>query len=323
MADFDGEDPSEILGAGDTQLMKIITQKSDAGNSGIIASFVLSNGKSIKSLFLYLTKYTDINFNFFKQGLQIDGISYNELNTIDSTTYMTLKGNKLTEYNFIPSNIFGDSTLDAVAISVNSKEFFSFLKKCRAKTSIRLELNRNNPKLILYVINDGITKVFFIDYKQTNITTCPISGSIVDPNTPDNYKTLVEVFSNEMAGQHTKYGGIFYDFNIAVYNEGIYVWSDANGVGGTPYGKVDGTYLHFQLKNSCAKHWLTLFRITPSSTLSITALDSNVLKLSMPIGSYGDMYEFQFPKITNAMIAWASQRNTIPNQFPVQIENNH
>lgn len=311
--DLDGEDLTEIKSAGDTQLMKIIPSKSDALSSGIIASFSMCGGKAIKALFNYLTEYQKFNFDFYKQGFQIDGIKMYENNTIDTLSYVIYKADKLLEYIFCPQNIPGCETRETISIKVSSKEIFSYLKKTKAQTSIRIELNRHTPKLILYVINGGTSKPFYIDYEFCMSTPCPISGDILKPDLVANYKTLIEVFSSEMASQSTKYGGTLYDFNLAVYREGIYVWSNAPGVGGVQYGKVEDTYLRFQLPVESAKRWSTLFKISPNATLSIFALDENIIKFYMPVTTSGEMYVFQFPKATNPMLTnLLAQRNAYP-----------
>lgn len=316
MADFDADDDHEIKNVSDTQLMRIIPSKSDAVSSGIISSFSLSNGKMIKSIFSYMTIYQDFNITFYPQGFQLDQILLNDAGTIDTVSYTIFKTDTLVEYTFCPQNAYSsDKPIESITINVSSKEFNACIKKAKAQTSIRVELNRNNPKLIVNVINGATTKPYYIDYKVINAVPCPVNGEITKTTSHVNFKTLIEIFSAEMASQSTKYNGVFYDFNIAVYNEGIYVWSDTPGVGGVPYGKVEGVYHSFQLKTECAKRWSGLFRMSPNSTLSISALDSNVLKISMPVGSYGNHIIFQYPKMNNAMLTWMAQRNTIPQQI--------
>lgn len=316
MADFDADENQEIKNVSDSQLMRIIPSKSDALSSGVISSFSLSNGKMIKATFAYMTIYQDFNFTFYPQGFQMDQILLNDTGSIDTASYTIFKSDMLVEYTYCPQNGYAsDKIPESITINVNAKDFFACIKKAKAQTSIRVELNRNNPKLIVNVINGASSKPYYIDYKLTQQVPCPVNGDIIKQNIPVNFKTLIEVFCSEMACQSTKYNGVFYDFNIAVYNEGIYVWSDATGVGGVPYGKVEGSYHSFSLKTECAKRWSGLFRMSDKSTLSVTALDNNVIKLSMPIGSFGNHFIFQYPKMTNAMLTWISQRSSVPQQI--------
>lgn len=315
MADFDAEDSLEIKNVGDTQLMRIIPSKSDAQSSGVISSFSLSNGKMIKAIFAYMTIYQDFNITFYSQGFQLDQILLNDTGNIETASYTIFKSDMLVEYTFCPQNAYtSDKIPDSITINVNAKEFYAAIKKAKAQTSIRVELNRNNSKLILHVINGASSKPYYIDYRVIQAVPCPVNGEITKHNIHVNFKTLIEVFCSEMASQSTKHNGVFYDFNIAVYSEGIYVWSDASGVGGVPYGKVEGLYHSFSLKSECAKRWSGLFRMSVNSTLSISALDSNVIKLSMPVGSFGNHFIFQYPKMTSSMLTWMAQKSAIPQQ---------
>lgn len=327
---LDGDEIDEIKSSGDSQLVRMVPSRSDAVSSGIFASFSLSGGKSIKALFNYLTEYDKFTFDFYQQGFQIDGVKLNTNGTIDTLSYMIYKADRLIEYIFCPQNVPGYENNKSISVRVSSKNFYSFLKKTRASTSIRVELNKTVGKLILYVINGGTCKPFYLDYEWCHSTPCPISGEIINPSLPPNHKTLIEVFCAEMSSQSTKYGEILYDFNIAIYSEGIFVWSDAPGPGGTAYGKTQGEYIQFQLSVECAKRWQTLFRISINATLSLYAINNEVLKLCMPISSAGEMYIFQYPKLTNPMMSsLTTQRGNMmnsniiyPQQQIIPLDNN-
>lgn len=292
--DLDDRD-SEMQSIGDAQLLKYLPSKTDAEASGLVASFSTCDGKFTKALFDYISVNPEFVFEFHSQGVIVRSIlTDNETGQHDTISYMVFKGKKQLEYTFCPQNIPGDNK-NSICLKVSSSSVLSYVKKNKATTLVRFEFNANNPRMNVQVINGGITSPFFLEYKIVPEISFPISGKIVDPELQSNFPMTTELFSASMVNMSAKYSGVSYDFGIAVFNDGVYIWTEAPGVGGIPYGKQSGTPISFSLKNSVAKRLAKLCKICPRSPVTITAVDSSVFKICSGIGTC-EIIIYQFPK---------------------------
>lgn len=324
--DLDERD-SELQSIGDAQLLKYLPTKTDAEASGLVASFSTCDGKFTKALFDYISANPEFVFEFHHQGVIIRSIlTDNETGQYDTISYMIFNGKKQLEYTFCPRNIPGRNGTEKtteeefICIKVNSSSVLSYVKKNKATTLVRFEFNINNPRMNIQVINGGIISPFFLEYKIVPKLPLPIPGQITNPSTESNFTMTTELFSTAMVNMSSKYSGVLYDFGISVFNNGIYIWTDAPGVGGISHGKQSGTPISFQLKNSVAKRLAKLCKISPRSPVTITALDSSIFKLCSNIGSC-EITIYQFPKCGGQYIngSYPGVTNAIQTNLQQQI----
>lgn len=280
---------------GDANLLNCLPNKSDMIKSGLIASISFCDGKSTKAVFDYMLAYPDFTIEFHPQGVIFKEILMYKSGCIDTASYVIFKGDKQLEYNFCPQNIPGDGDKSHICIKVNSATISSYVKKNKATTLVRFELNVNSSRIIVNVINGGVIIPYYLEYKVVPMATFPIPSKLADPNTPANLRITSELFSAAMVNVGMKYNNVLYDFNINIFNDGIYVRTDAPGVGGIPHGKVDGSSINFQVKNNVAKRLAKICKISPRTPVTITAIDENVFKIWSNVGSYAEIIIYQYP----------------------------
>ncbi|MDR3597168.1 hypothetical protein [Clostridium sp.] len=312
--DLDDKESSEMQSIGDSQLLKALSSKTDDISSGLIGSFSLSDGKSSKAAFDLLGTYSDFTIEFRPEGVQIIAVLIDkQTGMADNYLYMVFTADKLVQYKFCPHNIRNRSNQSSASISVASNIFNSILKKNKSNTNITIEYFNNKQKLDINVINSGTMMSYQVDFTVVDQATCPIPGRITSTSLTPNFKLTTELFAAAMSNVSSKYGGVSYDFNMEVYNDGFRACTEAPGVSGVPHGKCSGNFLPFPLKNAFSKKMSKIHRISPRSTISITAIDGNLFKISLPISSYGFMYNFQYPKVTNQIVPKNSPQGLIQN----------
>lgn len=280
---------------GDAQLMNNLPKKNELIKSGLIGSITFCDGKSIKSLFDFMTTYTDFIMEFHPQGLIIKQCLMHKPNVYDTVSYMVFKGNKQCDYNFYPENIPGEGTKDYICVKVNSATVFGYVKKNKATTSIIFQLKNNSPTMMVNVINGITTLPYFLPYTLVPMITYNIPGTITDPNIIPNMKPTSELFSSAMINMGVKHENVLYDFKLNIYKEGISFSTNAPGVGSIPYGNIDGSFNKFSLKNQVSKRLAKLCKISQRTPVGITCLDNTLFKISINVGSYSEMVIYQFP----------------------------
>ncbi len=316
------EQEVQMQSAGDANLMKILPSENDALSSGLVALFTLNDGKSVKSLFDFMTSYPEFTIEFHPEGLQIqETLIDSKTGQIDMSSYMIFKGKDLVKYIFCPQNLPSGFSQDSISIKVSSQTFYTYVKKNKTTTVINVEYNIKNPKLLVSVTNGSTTTPFYLDFKIVPKSICQIPPKLIDPNIRTDCKFTSELLSANMAIVSSKHMNILYDFSISIFKEGFYVCSDASGVGGIHCGKTEGSSFRFSLKNAVGKRLTKLCKISPRSTVSFFALDSSVFKITCPTGSYGVMFIFQYPKMDSQVLSNYQQLSYNTMQIPKQVEN--
>lgn len=299
--DLEEKESAENQSLGDTKLINLISLKDDAISAGLTLAIGLGDGKCSKAMFDMLSAFPSIIIEAFAHGFQIIGINTNKdskTNSDNMITYMTFKKEKIAEYFFYPKNIRTNDgkILSSITFSLATSQINSALKKCKATTIMRFEWNSNQPKVCLHITNGASTIPYFLDTNFTQSFPCPLPSNISNPKLEPNFKMTSELFSTAMATAALKYDNHGYDFNFIIHANGITVQTKAPGVGKLPYGNTNDAGIEFLLENSVSKHLCKVHKITPRGTILITALDRNVFKITLPIGSCGDGFIFQFPK---------------------------
>lgn len=312
--DLEERESAENQSLGDTKLINLISLKDDAVSAGLTLAIGLGDGKCTKAIFDMLGAFPVIIIEAFSYGFQIMGISSNkETKANDMIMYMTFKKEKIAEYFFHPKNIRTNDgkVANSLTFCLATSQINSALKKGKATTIMRFEWNNNQPKICLSITNGASTIPYYLDTNFIASYPCPLPSSIVNPKLEPNFKMTAELFSAAMSTASLKYDNHAYDFTFTIHANGITVHTKAPGVGKLPYGNTTDPGIEFLLENSSSKHLCKVHKITPRGTILITALDRTLFKITLPIGSCGDGFIFQFPKPANLMI---------PNQSAPQLQ---
>lgn len=309
--DNDDRESVENQSAGDAHLIRMIVPADDAAATGRIVSFSFGDGKCTGALFQFLSTFSNIFIEFFPHGFQIMGMLINKTSkSYDMISYMTFKKDKIFEYSFFPQNIRSNSdrSINSLTVKLVTTQITSGFKKAKGSTVLRFELKNDNPKFEMFVINGASVIPHFLDYEIIQSIPCPIHSSIVDQKTEPNHKLTSELLASIINTAGAKYNNVAYDYRISIYKGGITMQTNAPSMGIVPFGEISGEPLVFNLEHSTTKYLNKLHKITPRGTILITAVDNSIFKISMPIGSCGDGFIFQYPKATNYMIPYGQQQ---------------
>lgn len=308
---IDGEELNESVSVADAKLINLISLKDDAASSGLTLAIGLSDGKLSKAMFDSFSSFPGIIIEAFSYGFQIIGVLHDkETKAIDTTVYNTFKKGKFAEYFFFPGNVKNaDGTIPtSLSFYIPTAQINTALKKSKATTIMRFEWNINNPSMILYIINGPSTIPYVLDSKYILPYVCPLPSDLSNPLLEPNFGMTVELFSTAMSTVSVKFNNHEYDFVLTIHPNGISIQTKAPGVGKLSYGNTSEPGIEFLNSNATAKYFSKIHKITPRGTVLITALDKNMYKVTLPVGSCADGYIFKYPK----PVSFVVQNQSIP-----------
>ena len=309
--DSDDRESAEFQSIGDAHMIKMIPQEDTAVANGTVLSISLSDGKVTQNLFSFMKTFANIYLECSEEGFQFIGLlnnkqtkTYdlsNENKNYDMVSYLTFKKDKVPEYFFCPGNLQFEvpNRNKSLTFILKMNQITTMLKKTKMKatTILRFDLNGRTNTFSMYIVN-GISIIpYTLEHTICNCIRDVIPQSLSDMRLSPNYKFSVELFYTMINAAAAKSDNVAHDYRIAIHKGGVAVQTDAPGIGAVSYGKMCYDPYVFKLSHESTKYLGLIHKITPRAIILLTANDDSAFKLSFPIGSCGEGFIFQFPKI--------------------------
>lgn len=311
--DSDDRD-TEYQSVGDAHMIKMIPQEDTAIAMGTILSISLSDGKVLKSVFDFMKICPEIHLQCSEEGFSFIGVYKNKQDNVtedqkDMVFYLTFLKNKIPEYFFCPANLNVEMPdgKDILTFKLSMNQITNMLKKTKMKatTCLRFELSGKTGVFDMFIIDTGCSIPYKLTFQIDRVIKNLVPDEITNPKISPSYKFSIELFYKLINAAASKSDNVAYDFRVAIHKGGIAAQTDAPGVGPIFYGTMRENPIIFNLSHDSTKYFSIIHKITPRSTINVTALDDKIFKISFPISSCGEGYIFQYPKKGFSMVNYS------------------